>query len=127
MQDPPSGAPPPWGDYVNLVNHFNLHEKELRQAPAKYGYLAGEYALFLTTGEGKFLPISTPDDEVEEISGYILDKTGQIAWFWFGWDAEREEPAVKILQYVKPQPYWVEDPEYLNAVISLGISKPPWE
>jgi hypothetical protein len=58
----------------------------------KRGLLGGEYGLFLVAGEGKFFLATSPWAEIEESSGFVLDKRGRVFMFWLGWDAERQGP-----------------------------------
>jgi hypothetical protein len=79
------------------------------------GLRTGEYTYFFVTGEGRFLPISEPEDEVEEASGYVLTHDGEIYFFWFGWDPEREAPALIRWRRAEPQPHWEQSAEYRQA------------
>ena len=80
-----------------------------------HGLRSGEYTYFFVSGEGRFLPISEPGDEVEESSGYVLDRAGRVFFFWFGWDPGRDEPALRRWRQVQPRPEWEHDPEYRRA------------
>lgn len=73
------------------------------------------------TGEGDFLPISTPDSPVEETSGYVVDKEGRVFSFWFGWDPNRQAPALVEWEPVEPEPDWTEEREYRDALHKLGL------
>ncbi|HEY7064204.1 MAG TPA: hypothetical protein VII06_22175 [Chloroflexota bacterium] len=85
------------------------------------GLRPGEYAYFFGTGEGTFLPISEPGDEVEESSGYVLDRQGTVYFFWFGWDEATGTPALLEWEQQEPDPTWAEDDEYRRARERLGL------
>ncbi len=85
------------------------------------GLRPGEYAYFFTTGEGIFLPISEPGDEVEESSGYVLDREGNVYFFWFGWDPDRQAPALSEWERQEPEPFWDEEDEYRRAREQLNL------
>jgi hypothetical protein len=75
----------------------------------------------LVSGEGHFLPISRPGDEVEESSGYVLDRAGRVFFFWFGWDPARGEPTLRRWRLVTPQPDWEDDLEYRRALERMRL------
>ena len=79
------------------------------------GLRPGEYAYFFVGGEGTFLPISEPGNEVEESSGYVLDCEGNVYFFWFGWDTVGQAPALLVWERHEPEPFWDEDDEYRQA------------
>ncbi len=79
------------------------------------GLHSGDYAYFFVGGEGRFLPISEPGDEVEESSGYVLDPGGRVYFFWFGWDPVRQAPALLEWERHEPNPSWEQEPEYRLA------------
>jgi hypothetical protein len=79
------------------------------------GPRADEYTLFLVTGEGQYLPTSQPDDEVEETSGYVLDRQGRVFSFWFAWDDQAKAPALTEWEPVAPEPHWWQSAEYRRA------------
>ncbi len=85
------------------------------------GFAPGDYALFLTTDEGRYLPSSTSEDEVEEISGYLVDRSGNHYLFWLGWDPEKQAPALTHWDAVEPQPHWRQSGEYLSALEDVGL------
>lgn len=85
------------------------------------GFRPGEYALFGVAGEGTFLPISRPGEEVEEASGLVIDRRGRVFAFWLGWDVERQEPALIDWKEIAPEPRWHTDAEYQNARRQLGL------
>lgn len=81
----------------------------------KDGLATDGYTLFFVTGEGRNLPISRPGDDVEEMSGYVLDQQGRVFFFWFGWDPAREAPALIRWRRAEPQPHWEQSAEYRRA------------
>jgi hypothetical protein len=83
---------------------------------------AGQYALFFVSGEGNELPISRPGDEVEESSGYVLANDGRVYFFWFGWDAANQVPALTQWEEVTPEADWSQDEEYREARAQVGLS-----
>ena len=88
------------------------------------GFNPGYYALFFTSEEGTLLPISTPDGEVEELSGYLVDRSGNHYLFWLGWDAEREAPALTRWNDVQAQVHWRDNEEYRSARKEVGLPIP---
>ena len=80
------------------------------------------YGLFFTVGEGKFLPNSAPDEEIEESSGNVLTKDGRVYSFWFGWDPNRQSPALVEWEEITAETSWLDDPEYQQARENLGFS-----
>ncbi|MBI4493275.1 MAG: hypothetical protein HY690_10855 [Chloroflexi bacterium] len=87
----------------------------------RQGLKEGDYALFFVTGEGEFLPVGTPDDPVEESSGYVLDKQGHVFSFWFGWDPVKKEAGLTEWQEVRPEPHWLGSAEYRRAREQVGL------
>jgi hypothetical protein len=86
------------------------------------GLRADEYTLFFVSGEGQYLPISQPDKEVEETSGYVLNRQGHVFSFWFGWDRHVRAPALTEWEPVEPEPHWRQSAEYRRARERLGLS-----
>ena len=80
---------------VDRPEPSNRARRLLDACVERRGLRPGEYAYFFVNGEGRFLPIGEPGDEVEEASGYVLDRAGRVYFFWFGWDAVRGEPALR--------------------------------
>ncbi len=101
------------GERYRQILHGLIQEKGL--APSSY-------ALFFCSGEGNFLPISTDEDEVEETSGYVLDKGGHVHSFWFGWDIEKRKPTLTEWHSVKADPEWLTSAEFRQARASLGLT-----
>jgi hypothetical protein len=85
------------------------------------GLRMGEYAYFFGTGEGAFLPTSVPGDEVEESSGYVLDRGGNVYFFWFGWDEAAGAPALVEWERQEPEDWWIEVDEYRRALEHVGL------
>jgi hypothetical protein len=79
------------------------------------------YALFFVTGEGKYLPATTPNERLEQASGYVVDSHGHIFSFWLGWDAQRQQPALTRWRQVEPSPGWASDEEYREARAQVGL------
>ncbi len=103
---------PSWGTRERAI---------LAELFAERGLRKGDYALFFTSGDGELLPISEPGDEVEETSGYLLDRQGRAYWFHLGWDAERTRPALLHWDEVKTQPEWESSAEYREACKQIGV------
>jgi hypothetical protein len=85
------------------------------------GYCPTDYALFFVVGEGEYLPISTPEEKVEETSGYLIDKRGRVFAFWMDWDAERAAPALIEWDERPVQPDWLRSNEYRRARQRVGL------
>lgn len=106
-------TPKPWRSLHKLRQHFWDHGGEVGTADqAAYDASAQEtvhigrrfayndfdsgqprVGYFDTTGEGRFLPDSQPEDAVEESSGFVVADDGQIFSYWLGWDPKDERPA----------------------------------
>lgn len=100
------------------------HEREaeiLHGLIQMHGPIAGNYVLFFVTGEGRFLPISTPEQEIEEMTGYVLDRGGNHYSFWFAWDEAQNAPVLRQWDIVKPNPRWEKSKAYLHARKKLGL------
>lgn len=82
----------------------------------EHGLAAGDYALFLVSGEGIF-----PSEEFEEVSGYVLHRSGQVFAFWLGWDEGRRSPRLTEWTEVSPEPHWPMVREYRQAREALGL------
>jgi hypothetical protein len=82
----------------------------------------GRYALFFVTGEGKYLPASSPEERLEQTSGYVVDSHDHVFAFWLGWDAERGQPALTRWRQVAPPPDWNSDDEYRDARAEVGLA-----
>ena len=80
-----------------------------------------DYALFFVTGEGRYLPISVSGDEVEETSGYVLDRQGRVFSFWLGWDAQAKVPALTEWAPAEPEAHWRRSAEYRRACARVGL------
>lgn len=105
-------VPARWDTRQSPLLHTLIQAKGLRP---------GEYALFDVTGEGTFLPISRPGEEVEEASGLVIDRRGRVFAFWLGWDVERQEPALIDWEEIPPEPRWQTDAEYQKARQRVGL------
>jgi hypothetical protein len=97
------------------------HHQVLHDLIQARGLPAGSYALFFVAGEGAALPISRPGDDVEERSGYVLDRHGQTFYFWLGWDAEAQAAALTTWEEIVPEAWWATVPEYQRARQRLGL------
>lgn len=75
------------------------------------------YALFFTTGEGRFLP-----DGQEELSGSVLTQDGRCFGFWTGWDHGRGRPYFRRWYEEHPEPAWDESAEYRQARAAIGLA-----
>jgi hypothetical protein len=85
------------------------------------GLAPEDYTLFFTTGEGRFLPISHLGDDVEEVSGFLLDRQGRVFYFWFGWDPVHQAPSLITWEQTHAEPHWAQSAEYRRARERLGL------
>src|SRR6476661_2393422 len=97
---------------INLPSLHDLADRLLEQALSERGLRPGTYALFWETGDGRFMPIENGGYEVEESSGFLVDRDGHHFTYWFRWDSERRAPAITFWEAVEPQPRWYDDEEY---------------
>jgi hypothetical protein len=75
------------------------------------------FALFGTSGEGKFNP-----DGTEETSGFVLNEDGQVWGFWTGWD-RREQRLVIDDWWAEPlTPLLTSGRECARARQQLGLN-----
>jgi len=79
----------------------------------------GDYEIFFATTEGIKLPSGG-----QETSGYVLDATGHVYWFYLGWDPERAAPALTEWEQVPPEKDWARTREYREARRKLGLPTP---
>jgi hypothetical protein len=80
----------------------------------------GPYALFWCTGEGRFLP-----NGEEESSGHVIVPSGEIWFWWTGWDAEARRVVFAIWEPVATDVVeWQTYPgdEYQQACAQLGLT-----
>jgi hypothetical protein len=80
----------------------------------------GPHAFFFVSGEDEFFP-----NGVEESSGFVLDRNGQVWSFWTGWDADRGEVTLDGWEMTDPEPEWREDEEYQRARAAVGLPAKP--
>lgn len=76
-----------------------------------------KYGTFFVSGEGKLLP-----DGSESGSGYVIDDSERVFWFWLDWDCEHQ--ALSFTQWeqvVGEETVWGDDPEYLRARKAAGL------
>jgi hypothetical protein len=111
---------------VAMPERFALHRdprnrEVLHELIQARGLPAGSYALFFVAGEGTALPISLPGDDVEERSGYVIDRHGRVFYFWLGWDAEAQAVALTTWEKTAPEPWWATVPEYQHARHQLDL------
>jgi len=76
-----------------------------------------QFAYFLVTGEGRFLP-----NGVEVTSGHVLDATGRVFRFWTSWDADRDRASFKIWRSTTLNPRWERSREYQRARAAVGLT-----
>ena len=79
------------------------------------------YALFFVTGDGMALPSSTSGDDIEQMSGFVVDGRGCIFAFELGWDAALPAPALVMWEQVEPDPSWSQSAEYHRALEQVGL------
>jgi len=109
-----------------MAQRFALHrgprnQQVLHELIQAQGLPAGSYALFFVAGEGAALPISLPGDDVEERSGYVIDRDGRVFYFWLGWDAGARAVALTTWEEAAPEPSWATVPEYQRARHKLDL------
>jgi hypothetical protein len=85
------------------------------------GIAAEDYALFWVSEEGTPLPHLWQGQGVEEMSGYLVDRGGTVVFFWLGWDAAAQAPALTEWIVTTPEPDWADDPEYQRARHAVGL------
>lgn len=114
----------------NMKNQFALHRDPYAHEllagliQAKAGVAADDYALFFSTGEGRALPHfrNLPDEkDIEERSGYVLTRRGDIFMFWLGWDDILHAPALTVWERAEPAPHWIRNREYRRARELMGL------
>lgn len=107
---------------MTLVNAPTNRQREvLDNLLIKRGLEPGDYALFWVTGEGRYLP-SEEWQDIEETSGFVVDREGRVFMFWLGWDSEEQCPRFVEWTETQPEPNWREDEEYREAREVLGLS-----
>lgn len=74
------------------------------------------YGVFLASGEGKMLP-----DGSESESGYVIDESGSVHFYWLDWEAQSGGPFLKVWEKVSPSPNWSGQPEYHAAREAAGL------
>src|SRR2546428_13852243 len=79
---------------TKIRQHSSRQRQVLDTLIQEHGLSVGSYALFFVTGEGKYLPSSTPWADIEETSGHVVDHGGRVFAFWLGWDPRREGPGL---------------------------------
>ncbi len=110
---------------TNVRHRSSRQRQVLDELIQEHGFTVGSYALFFVTGEGKYLPSSTPWADIEETSGHVLDRSGRVFAFWLGWDARREGPGLVDWQEVPAEPGWSKAPEYQRARQAVGLASVP--
>jgi hypothetical protein len=79
--------------------------------------VTGDHALFFEVGEGRFMP-----HDLEEMTGYVVDRAGRVYRFELGWDASRQAAALTRWESVQPKPAWEHSTEYRRAREAVGLS-----
>ena len=74
------------------------------------------FALFFVTGEGIEMP-----DGLEESSGFVLDASGRVYFFYLSWDTSHEKPVFTDWNEVKTEAHWVGVAEYQRAREAVGL------
>jgi hypothetical protein len=104
------------------MGRVSRQSRLLHELVEEHGLAPEHYALFFVTGEGQYLPRTEEAGEpVEEASGYVLDEQGRVYFFWLGWDATRERPAMVEWRQEPPEPEWFLDEEYRRARRQMGL------
>jgi len=75
------------------------------------------YAFFFVAEEGRKLP-----NGLEETSGHVVDAKGRVFFFWTGWDTERAVPTLRRWDEVEPEPDWIEEDDYREALDAVGLA-----
>jgi hypothetical protein len=94
----------------------------LDQLVQEKGLRAGDYAFFFIAGEGEYLPASAVGNEVEELSGNVIDRDGRVYSFWLGWDQTHHCPSLTTWEEELPEPHWSAVSEYRQARTLVGLS-----
>jgi hypothetical protein len=95
-----------------LLDYLLQHQRALA---------ASDYALFWVSEEGNWLPSTWHDQQIEEMSGYLVDRQGQVSFFWMGWDTASQAPSLTQWIPVAPKADWADDPEYRSARQQVGL------
>lgn len=72
----------------------SIHQKVLFDLIEEYGYPRGTYTIEDSVGEGKFMPLGTKDDPVEECSGVVVGDDGHRYFYWMEWDEDNSRPTM---------------------------------
>jgi hypothetical protein len=75
-----------------------------------------QYGVFLTSGEGKLLP-----DGSESESGYVVDASGAVYFYWLDWDPASSAPVLKVWERVESKAEWATQHEYHLARQRAGL------
>ena len=69
------------------------------------------FGVYLLTSERAVTPSG-----FEELSGYVIDPSGTVRFFWTGWDGAHAIDTLTTWEVVEVQPRWLEDEEFLDAL-----------
>lgn len=84
------------------------------------GWSPDDYALFFVTSEGTSLPGAF--SALEEASGYMVHRKGDVMSWWLGWNPNLGEPALTVWEPAQPQPRWRNSSEYRRARERVGLA-----
>ncbi len=106
---------------IHVDTRYRLVNEILVGLFAEKGFPIGSYELFLVSGEGTDLPISTPEQIVERTSGYLVDRQGRHFNFWLDWIDEVGAPGFSIWEEADVEAIWSQEDEYLEARRAVGL------
>ena len=104
---------------------ISRQEKILERLLKKKGI--NKYQIVYSSGEGKSLPGSRFNWEIESESGFVITKEGKIFQYWFDWDEKQEEYTFSEWKELKKKKDWkffldvLRD--YPDVPAKLGLSK----
>jgi hypothetical protein len=106
-----------------LVQPHTQQARLVNELIQQKGLALGDYALFFVSGEGTYLRDGSLVEQIEEASGFVIDRHGRVFSFWLGEDQQAGRPALTQWEEVTPESFWDEVPEYQEARASLGLAR----
>ena len=85
------------------------------------GSRPAQYALLFVTGDGWALPMPDGEEDVEALSGQVLDQQGRVHYFQLGWDVAARAPALTHWELITPEPHCEQSAEYRRARERVGL------
>jgi hypothetical protein len=105
-----------------VTRRSKRQDELLHQLIQARGLAPGDYSVFFATGDGVALPGSDPDEQFEASSGYVLDRSGQVHFYKFGWHPEAHRVDLIEWEPAAPQAHWQRSREYQRARAAVGLS-----